>query len=81
MSTNPRTADEPLDCDEGCDERSHKHKWEIEPHPYDSDFDVLVTDDDDDAAEAIREAAEQAWDQCEEGGEMIVKIRRNKVQS
>lgn len=72
---------EDMDCSEGCSDDGHRHAWEIEPNPYNNDFDVYVTDDEVEACVAIIEAAEQAWDQCEEGEEIVIKIRRNKVQS
>lgn len=77
---NEQLPKEERDCSEGCSDDC-KHKWEIEPNPYNSDFDVYATDDDVDACEAITEAAEQAWDQCSEGEEIVIKIRHNKVQS
>jgi hypothetical protein len=66
-----------LDCDEGCSDDGHKHKWEIEPHPYNSDFDVYVTDDDSEALLALQKVAEDAWDGCEPGQEKVIKIRHN----
>jgi hypothetical protein len=76
---NEQLTSEEFDCDEGCDERPHKHKWEIEPHPHNSDFDVLVCDDDKDAWDAAFAALESAWDDCGLGEERVIKIRRNKV--
>jgi hypothetical protein len=62
---------------EPADDR--KYKWEIEPHPYTKDFDMYVTDDDEEALEAIKFAAEIAWDSSEEGEERVLKIRMNAV--
>lgn len=72
-------AAEEQDCTEGCGEDCKGHKWEIEPHPR-SHFDVYVCDDDDDALEVLLEAAEQAWDQCGDGMERTIKIRRRPSQ-
>lgn len=63
------------DCNEGCADNC-RHKWQIEPHPYSNDFDVFVTDDDSRALEALKEAAEQAWDQCGDGMTRTITIRR-----
>lgn len=68
---------EPTDCTDGCDHAPGFHKWEIEPNPWNGDFDVMVTDDDQEALNAIKDAAEQAWDQSEPGEERIIKVRMN----
>lgn len=80
VQLEPITKEE-LDCDDGCSDDGHKHKWEIEPHPYNSDFDVFVTDSDDEAREAVLYAAEHEWDAASPGEERVIKIRLNKVQS
>ncbi len=55
------------------------YKWEIQPHPYDSSFDFYVTDDDKQALEAIKDAAERAWDNMCPGDEATVIIQYNKI--
>lgn len=72
---------EPSDCTEGCDHPDWFHKWEIKPNPYNKDFDTFVTDDDKEALLALNEAAEQAWDTSEPGGELKIVIRMNPPQS
>jgi len=79
MAEIPDAGDPPDDDGEVFDE-GRIFKWEIEPHPYNSsDFDTFVCDDDDQAREAVLAAAEGAWDQMEEGEEITIVIRRNKV--
>ncbi len=75
MSEPPTTE---TDCAEGCSDEC-QHKWEISPHPYSSDFDAFVCDDDHRALEAIHDAAQAAWDRCEEGDKATVTIKRNTV--
>jgi len=52
--------------------------FEIEPNPYSSESDYFLTDNRFEAKKAILEAAGDAWDSCEEGGENTVKIRVKK---
>lgn len=77
--TEQRTKEDDLDCSEGCDERPHKHAWEIEPH-YCSDFDVLVCDHDD-AWDELMKVVEAVYDNMEAGDERVIKIRFNGVKS
>jgi hypothetical protein len=67
------------DAAEGCSCPDGSHKWEITPNPWSGDFDVLVTDDDQEALNAIKDAAEQAWDQSEPGDKRTITIRMNAV--
>lgn len=71
------TAEDELDCSEGCDHPAGFHKWEIEPSPV-GDFDVCVTDDDGHALQLLQDLVEHKWDQIAAGEEVVIKLRMNK---